>query len=196
MLCDAADVMLVAGILESQRGRLPLVVDPVMTASSGRALLEYSAIDTLKQRLVPLASLLTPNVPEAEVLTGMRIVDRASMRKAAEALLALGASAVLLKGGHLPGHTVVDLLATHDGIKTFEFPRIDTPHTHGTGCTLASAVAAGLAHGMGLQESVQRARIYVQAAIAAAPGFGAGRGPLNHAVTVDPGRLGALPHGP
>ena len=190
MLCDAADVTLVADILESQHGRLPLVVDPVMAASSGRALLESSAIDMLKQRLLPLASVLTPNVPEAETLTGILIVGRAEMREAAEALLALGASAVLLKGGHLPGKTVVDLLATHDGSVTiFEFPRIDTPHTHGTGCTLASAIAAGLVQEMSVADSVRRARAYVQAAIATAPGFGAGHGPLNHAVTVDPASL-------
>jgi hydroxymethylpyrimidine/phosphomethylpyrimidine kinase len=104
-------------------------------------------------------------------------------------LLALGVSAVLLKGGHLPGDEVVDLLATPDGIEAFSAPRIQTRHTHGTGCTMASAVAAGLAQRMSLRDSVVRARAYVRAAIASAPGLGAGHGPLDHAVTVDVRRL-------
>jgi hydroxymethylpyrimidine/phosphomethylpyrimidine kinase len=111
------------------------------------------------------------------------------MRRAAQALLAFGPAAVLLKGGHLPGATITDLLATKDGIEEFSAPRIDTRHTHGTGCTLASAVAAGLAQGMALRDAVLRARAYVLAAIAAAPGFGRGHGPLDHAVTLDPDRL-------
>ena len=119
----------------------------------------------------------------------MAITDLRSMRHAAQALLTLGPAAVLLKGGHLPGATVIDLLATKDGIEELAAPRIDTRHTHGTGCTLASAIAAGLAQGLNLRDAVLRARAYVRAAIAAAPGFGRGHGPLNHAVTVDPGRL-------
>jgi hydroxymethylpyrimidine/phosphomethylpyrimidine kinase len=110
--------------------------------------------------------------------------------RAAAALLTLGVPAVLLKGGHLPGETVIDLLATVDGVEEFGAPRIASRHTHGTGCTLASALAAGLAQGLGMRESVVRARAYVRAAIASAPGFGAGHGPLNHAVTVDLGLLG------
>jgi hydroxymethylpyrimidine/phosphomethylpyrimidine kinase len=111
------------------------------------------------------------------------------MHQAAKALLALGPKAVLLKGGHLPGDEVVDLLATGTRMEIFRDRRIATRHTHGTGCTLASAVAAGLAQGMSLRDSVIRARAYVRAAIAAAPGYGAGHGPLNHAVTCDPGIL-------
>jgi hydroxymethylpyrimidine/phosphomethylpyrimidine kinase len=107
----------------------------------------------------------------------------------AEALLTLGTPSVLLKGGHLPGDIVVDLLATEDGVEEFAAPRIETRHTHGTGCTLASAVAAGLAQGMDLRDAVVRARAYVRAAIAGAPGIGAGHGPLNHAVTVDLSRI-------
>lgn len=191
MLGDSTSVALVADIMQRQDSGLPVVVDPVMAASSGRTLLEPSAIDTMKRRLVPLAAVLTPNIPEAEVLAGMRIVDQAGMREAADTLLALGANAVLVKGGHLPGSMVTDLLAMRAGMEMFESPRIDTRHTHGTGCTLASAIAAGLAQGMELHEAVRRARAYVQAAIATAPGFGASHGPLNHAVTVDPGRLGS-----
>jgi hydroxymethylpyrimidine/phosphomethylpyrimidine kinase len=111
------------------------------------------------------------------------------MGEAAVALRALGARAVLVKGGHLPGPEVVDVLATAAGVMRFRSPRIGTPHTHGTGCTLASAIAAGLAQGMALADAVARARAYVLAAIAAAPGFGGGHGPLDHTVTVDPARL-------
>jgi hydroxymethylpyrimidine/phosphomethylpyrimidine kinase len=112
------------------------------------------------------------------------------MQHAARALLALGAPAVLLKGGHLEGDTVVDLLATQDGVEEFSDGRIETRHTHGTGCTLASAVAAGLAQGLRLSEAVVRGRRYVRCAILSAPGLGQGHGPLNHAVTVNPLLLG------
>jgi hydroxymethylpyrimidine/phosphomethylpyrimidine kinase len=120
----------------------------------------------------------------------MTIATETAMDVAARALLALGAPAVLLKGGHLPSDTVVDLLATTDGIEAFAAPRIPTRHTHGTGCTTASAVAAGLAQGMSLRDAVVRAHAYVRQAIASAPGFGHGHGPLNHAVTVDITGLG------
>jgi hydroxymethylpyrimidine/phosphomethylpyrimidine kinase len=132
---------------------------------------------------------ITPNLPEAEALSGMTILTVADMRVAASVLLALGVPAVLLKGGHLPGEDLVDILATADGIEAFPSARIPTRHTHGTGCTMASAVAAGLAQGMGLRDAVLRARIYVRAAILSAPGLGSGHGPLDHAVTVDLGRL-------
>jgi hydroxymethylpyrimidine/phosphomethylpyrimidine kinase len=107
----------------------------------------------------------------------------AAMHRAAEALLVMGAPAVLLKGGHMPGEIVTDLLVTRGGTEIFQNPRLPTRHTHGTGCTLATAIAAGLAQGMALSPAVARARSYVQAAIATAPGLGAGSGPLNHAVT-------------
>ena len=188
MLGDAATVELVCDVLASHS--LPLVVDPVMVAKSGARLLDDDAVAVIKRRLLPLTMLLTPNLPEAEVLAGMAIPDLAAMHHAAEALLTLGVPAVLLKGGHLPGDRVVDLLATDAGVETIESPRVATRHTHGTGCTLASAVAAGLAQGMDLRRAVRRARAFVQAAIARAPGFGAGHGPLNHAVTVDAAWLG------
>jgi hydroxymethylpyrimidine/phosphomethylpyrimidine kinase len=127
---------------------------------------------------------ITPNLPEAEALTGLRAGSEAEMRVAAAALLDLGVPGVLLKGGHLESGTVIDLLATPAGTETFAAPRIETRHTHGTGCTMASAVAAGLAQGLNLRDSVIRARVYVRAAIATAPGFGHGHGPLDHAVTV------------
>ena len=179
MLGDAATIELVAELLSA--AGLPLVLDPVMVAKGGAPLLAMDAVAALKRALLPLATVLTPNVPEAEILAGMAIPDLAAMRHAADALLTLGVPAVLLKGGHLAGETVVDLLATPDGTIALERPRLPTRHTHGTGCTLATAIAAGLAQGMGLTDAVLRARAYVQAAIAAAPGLGAGHGPLGHA---------------
>lgn len=184
MLGDAAAVELVAECLAPTG--LPLVLDPVMVAKGGESLLAAEALATLKRRLVPLATLLTPNIPEAEALLGHPVPDRAAMREAAHVLRALGAPAVLLKGGHMAGAEVVDMLASGEGIEEFAAPRLATRHTHGTGCTLASAIAAGLAQGLGVGEAVRRGREYVRAAIATAPGFGAGHGPLNHAVTVGP----------
>ena len=182
MLGTASTVELVAAALAATG--LPLVVDPVMVASGGARLLDLEAVAALKRFLLPLTTLLTPNLPEAEVLVGHAIPDVAAMRGAAETLLTLGVPAVLLKGGHGSGATLVDMLATADGILTFEHPRLATRHTHGTGCTLATAVAVGLAAGMALPAAVSRACGYVQAAIAAAPGIGAGHGPLGHLVRV------------
>jgi hydroxymethylpyrimidine/phosphomethylpyrimidine kinase len=162
------------------------VVDPVLAATTGRELLTPGALAVLKRRLVPLAALLTPNVPEAETLSGLTIGDTAAMGRAAAALLALGVPAVLLKGGHLPGAEVTDVLATASGMTLLRSPRLPGRHTHGTGCTLASAIATGLAQGMALADAVGRARAFVLAALAAAPGFGGGHGPLDHTVTVDP----------
>jgi hydroxymethylpyrimidine/phosphomethylpyrimidine kinase len=160
-----------------------------MVAKGGHPLLAAEAVDALRRQLLPRAAVITPNLPEAEALSGMTIATVADMRVAAAALLALGLPAVLLKGGHLPGDELVDLLATADGIEAFSAPRIHTRNTHGTGCTTASAVATGLAQGMSLRDAVFRARAFVRAAIASAPGLGSGHGPLNHAVTVDVGRL-------
>jgi len=185
MLGSVAVIETVAAVLKGRALGVPTVLDPVMVAKGGARLLDRDALSALKRYLLPNAMLLTPNVPEAEALTGFEIVDLAAMRRAAEALLTLGVPAVLLKGGHLPGPVVVDMLATADDLALLERPRIETRHTHGTGCTLASAVAAGLAQGMGLRAAVVRARAYVQAAIAAAPGFGRGHGPLNHNVRLD-----------
>ncbi len=192
MLGDAATVAVVADLLRERARGVPVVVDPVMVAKGGASLLADDAVAHMRRLLLPLAHVLTPNLPEAEVLTGMTIRDETDMHRAAAALLTMGPEAVLLKGGHLPGDELVDLLATLDGVVAFRSARIATRHTHGTGCTLASALAAGLAQGMALTEAVSRARAYVQAAIFSAPGYGAGHGPLNHAVTVDPARLAGL----
>lgn len=183
MLGDLAMVETVAAILDSAPG-VPAVVDPVMTAKGGAALLADEAMDAVRQLMVPRATLLTPNAPEAEALTGIAVETTDDLRRAGEALLALGAGAVLMKGGHLSGDRLTDILITPSGETLFEADRIDTRHTHGTGCTLASACAAGLAQGMGLEAAVARAWAYVQEAIARAPGLGRGHGPLDHAWTL------------
>jgi hydroxymethylpyrimidine/phosphomethylpyrimidine kinase len=178
MLGGVQVVELVARLL-GEAG-LPAVVDPVMVAKGGHPLLDSDAVAAVRALMIPGATLLTPNAPEAEALTGVPVLDIDGQRRAAEALLALGARAVLLKGGHLAGSTVVDLLVTGEGETTFEGPRIETRHTHGTGCTLASACAAGLAQGRPLTEAVARAWAYTAEAVRRAPGFGRGHGPLDH----------------
>lgn len=178
MLGDRATVASVAAVLASVDA--PAVVDPVMVAKGGAALLAGDAIDAVRELLLPQAALLTPNAPEAEALTGLAVQNADDQRRAGEALLKLGARAVLMKGGHVPGETVVDILITPGGETSFEGPRLQTRHTHGTGCTLASACATGLAQGLGLTDAVARAWAYVHEAILNAPGLGQGHGPLDH----------------
>ena len=186
MLHDTAVIESVAGVLQERAGRVPLVVDPVMAAKGGARLIDPDAVETLKRLLIARATVLTPNLPEAEILCGGAIGDVGAMRAAGESLLALGCRAVLVKGGHLPGDIVTDVLVTAAGSKMWESPRIASRHTHGTGCTLASAIAAGLAQGLDIESAVDRARAYVQRAIASAPGFGRGHGPLDHAHPLHP----------
>jgi hydroxymethylpyrimidine/phosphomethylpyrimidine kinase len=192
MLPDIASIETVADVIAGLAPRLPFVMDPVMVATSGDRLQTGEALHALKTRLIPLATVLTPNIPEAELLLGASITDEADQRHAAEALLALGVGAVLVKGGHLAGETVTDILATRAGLVAMTSERIASTSTHGTGCTLASAIAAGLAQAMPLPDAVRRARAYVAAAIRGAPGLGGGHGPLGHGVTVDPVRIAAL----
>ena len=165
-------------------GNLPLVIDPVMVAKGGASLLDVDTRAVARRRLIPLATLLTPNVPEAEILTEIAITDEAGMAAAGRKLLSMGPRAVLMKGGHLPGKNVVDLLLSGDEIERFASPRINSQHTHGTGCTLASSIACGLAQGMTVNTAVVRARSYVYEAIRTAPGLGLGHGPLNHGHTI------------
>jgi len=157
-----------------------VVLDPVMVATSGDTLLEDAAIAALKDRLLPMADLITPNVPEAALLTGMTVDDVESMQKAGETLLEMGAYAALMKGGHLEGKSVLDMLVTGEGTNTMSSPRIRSRHTHGTGCTLASACAAAMSLGIDMDEAVMSAREFVFEAIRTAPKFGKGNGPLNH----------------
>jgi hydroxymethylpyrimidine/phosphomethylpyrimidine kinase len=182
-------VEIIEAAAEEVSARAPdaaLIVDPVMIAKGGAALLRNDAVDAFKRALIPLATLITPNAPEAAALTGRRVETLEEQKAAADALLGLGCDAVLLKGGHIPGETIFDVLATRDTLEVMSSPRIDTRHTHGTGCTLASAVAALMAQGAELREAVEIARDYVHEAIRTAPGFGKGHGPLYHAHTFRP----------
>ena len=178
MLGSTEVVERVAAILDSSDA--PAVVDPVMIAKGGSPLLPDEAVQAVRSLMIPRAALLTPNAPEAEALTGIAVADLDGQRRAGEALLAMGARAVLMKGGHVAGETVVDLLLTPTGETLLEGPRVETRHTHGTGCTLASACAAGLAKGLPLEVAVAEAWAYVAEAIRRAPGLGKGHGPLDH----------------
>lgn len=183
MLGDAGVVETVAAAID-HAGSIPAVVDPVMVAKGGAPLLAEAAIGAVKSLMIPRAALLTPNAPEAAALTGLTVETTDDLRRAGEALLALGAKAVLMKGGHVAGDRVVDVLMTSEGETTFEGERIETRHTHGTGCTLASACAAGLAQGLPLEQAVARAWNYVHEAMLRPPGFGGGHGPLDHGWTL------------
>ena len=163
---------------------MPVVVDPVMVAKGGAALLADDAMAALKKNIVPRAAILTPNIPEAEALAGHPDPGLENAEGLAQSLLDLGPQAVLLKGGHRDDAEVTDLLVDASGARRFTSPRIDTVHTHGTGCTLASAIACGIAQGLALEAAVIRARNYVIEAIRTAPGYGQGHGPLNHGHTM------------
>ncbi|MGK2962777.1 MAG: bifunctional hydroxymethylpyrimidine kinase/phosphomethylpyrimidine kinase [Gemmatimonadaceae bacterium] len=187
MLGSAEAVVAVADSI--RRFKLPhYVLDPVMVATSGDLLIEDNAVAAIRSELIPLAEVVTPNADEAAVLAGFEVGDLAGMRRAAESILAMGARAVLVKGGHIRGDDdtlVVDLL--HDGeITEFRHARIDTTSTHGTGCTLSAAIAALLATGVDLREAVAAATDYVNEAIRTAPGLGSGHGPLNHFAGSEP----------
>ena len=186
MLASVPIIEAVGAALRRVAGDIPRVVDPVMRAKGGHALLASDASAALVAQLVRGAALITPNLPEAEALTGREIKTIADMEAAVPALRALGAEAVLLKGGHLEGDTVLDLLITGGNIARFEDSRIESRSTHGTGCTLASAIAAGLADKLPLEHAVMRARAYVREAMLKAPGLGQGHGPLGHGHTVRP----------
>jgi len=185
MLAEAGLVRLVAKAIRENAWR-PLVVDPVMVATSGHRLLTMEAEDVIRESLVPLAALVTPNLDEAAVLTGRVVHDVATMERAGETLVHFGAAAALVKGGHLSGDVVTDVLVTPDGVRRFTRPRIPTGSTHGTGCTLSAAITAGLALGRPLETAVADGLDFVHRAIARAPGLGGGHGPLDHTVTAPP----------
>ena len=157
-----------------------LVVDPVMIAKSGDRLLREDAVETLRRALLPLADVVTPNIPEAEVLAGITIRTHADRVAAGRVIMELGAHAVVIKGGHTDDDPIVDLLVDDDGVHEFRAARIATRSTHGTGCTFSSAIAAGLGRGEDLVTAVGEARAYLSSALAQAPGLGHGYGPLNH----------------
>lgn len=186
MIGERAAGLAIADVLVDAAPATPIVLDPVLVATSGDALADAAIPSLLLERLAPIAAVITPNAPEAETLTRTRIAGTADLIAAGRLLIQRGATAALMKGGHLEGEDVEDVLVAHDGVRRFRGPRIATTSTHGTGCTLASAVATGLAQGMPLAAAVERAIGFVREAIRTAPGFGAGRGPLNHAFAVPP----------
>lgn len=181
MLANRKIVKSVAASLQKFSDRMPpLVLDPVMAATNGGALLDEGGVNSMIEWLIPFATLITPNMPEAEILTGKKVESLNDMVEAAKVLRAMGAQAVLVKGGHMEGDSVIDVLVTEGTAEAFSMRRIVSPHTHGTGCTLASAIATGLAKGENLRDCVLSARDYVHTAIRHAPGLGHGHGPLRH----------------
>lgn len=179
MLSSAAIIETVANGIQ-RHGLGPLVVDPVMVAKSGDRLLSEDAVDALRRRLLPLAAVVTPNIPEAEVLAGRAIHSRDDRLSAAHAIIELGARAVVIKGGHSNDDPIVDLLVDARSVHEYPAARIATSSTHGTGCTFSAAITAGLAEGHDLQHAVADARDYLSRALAEAPGLGHGHGPLGH----------------
>ena len=179
MLGNADIVRAVAASL-ARLGLRRVIVDPVMVAKGGARLLEEDAVAALRDELLPRADVVTPNIPEAELLTGLRIRSRAEMEAAGRRLLAAGARIALVKGGHAGGDESVDVVCTASGSFELRGPRLPGRNTHGTGCTLSSAIAANLATGLGDEEALREARRYLEGAIRDAPRIGAGHGPLQH----------------
>jgi hydroxymethylpyrimidine/phosphomethylpyrimidine kinase len=183
MLHSVPLIKAVADALANYPG-IPIIADPVMVAKGGATLLQSDAVGALSELMLPMAALITPNTEEAGVLLGEEVTDRASAVEAAERLAAKYDTAILLKGGHLNGPGVENFLQHPGGsIEWFVSPRLDTRHTHGTGCTLASAIAGGIAFGLTTSQAIEHACNYVHAAIANAPGFGEGHGPVDHLIT-------------
>lgn len=176
----------VADILSKYGRDIPLVVDPVMMSTSGHMLLKPLSVKVMVKEILPKTALLTPNLAEASKLTGVELLKNMDdMRRAADALLKMGPAAVLVKGGHLKGDILTDLLVTQNSEKIFSALRVPGKDNHGTGCTLASGIATGLAQGLKLEEAVSRAHSFVQKALEHAPGYGSGCGPLNHLVDIN-----------
>tara|TARA_B100000676_G_C18061761_1_gene838238 strand:+ start:107 stop:904 length:798 start_codon:yes stop_codon:yes gene_type:complete len=184
MLHDSMVIETVLRTLEHKASDVPVVVDPVMIAKGGAPLLKAEAIVTLREELVPRATLLTPNIPEAEAILNRKLKGRDDMQAMGEELFDLGSKAVLLKGGHMEGPIVWDFLISNDGSRFYQNERIATSHTHGTGCTLASSIAAGIANGLTIERAVTQAETFLNKAIQTAPGIGKGHGPINHLHTV------------
>jgi hydroxymethylpyrimidine/phosphomethylpyrimidine kinase len=185
MLVSARTVEAVAKALEPH-AQIPLIVDTVMIAKGGADLVDDTGVEAMKSLLFPLAALLTPNAPEAARLTGLRVETPDDLIRAAETLRGKGAGAVLVKGGHLPGDMITDVLADIEGTHIFRTRRIGTGPVHGTGCTLATAIATGIAQNLSLQDAVSRARLYVQEAVASGLALGHGVGLLNHLHAIPP----------
>lgn len=189
MLSSAAIIeVVVEGIRRHRLG--PLVVDPVMVAKSGDRLLQPDAVDALRRSLLPLADIVTPNIPEGEVLAGRAIRTYEDRLTAARVIMESGARAVVIKGGHAKEDPVIDLLVDSDGVHAYRARRIATTSTHGTGCTFSAAIVAGLASGLSGPAAVGRAREYLSTVLEAAPGLGHGHGPMNHFPSLEPTHAG------
>lgn len=181
MLATAELVEVVAAAIAG--AALPnYVLDPVMVATTGARLLDPTAESAILEQLLPLCTLVTPNLEEAAVMAGRPVRDAATMREVAQEFVARGAGAALIKGGHLEGDVVIDILYDGYEFRSWRRPKLSTNHTHGTGCTLAAAITAGLAHGRALPAAIEAGLDYVHRAILEAPGLGSGHGPLNHFV--------------
>lgn len=179
MLFDEAIIEAVAKSLKINNAP-NLVVDPVMISKSGDSLLKPEAVDALKEKILPLALIVTPNIPEAEALSGMKIDSVDEMKKSALLISKMGAANVVVKGGHMKGDSIADVLLAGGEFTVFERKRIVTKHTHGTGCTFSAAIAAGLAKGLSVTEAVKEAENYIEGAIKNAKPLGKGHGPVNH----------------
>lgn len=181
MLGSAVNARIVAEAFRTFGAGVPIVLDPVMVAKGGASLLAEDAVAVVRDELLGLAAIVTPNAPEAERLTGIEVRDLDGQKRAAEFLVdELGAASALVKGGHVAGAAIHDVLLTREGMRVFAGPRIETRATHGTGCTLASAIAVSIAQGMAIEPAVEHARAYLVEAIRRAPGLGAGHQPLGH----------------
>ncbi len=186
MLMSPDIILAVGDVLTNEAKGIPLVVDPVMMSTSGHMLLKPHSVNAIVSEILPKTTLLTPNLAEAAKLTGTELLKNMDdMRRAADDLLKMGPDAVLIKGGHLKGDILTDILVTQGSEKIFSSLRVPGKDNHGTGCTLASGIATGLAQNMTIEEAVARAHSFVHKALEQAPGFGSGCGPINHLVSVD-----------
>jgi|TARA_R110002096_G_scaffold435548_1_gene661389 hydroxymethylpyrimidine/phosphomethylpyrimidine kinase len=186
MLLSPNIILSVSDVLREHCKNIPLVVDPVMMSTSGHMLLKAHSVKAMVNEILPKTTLLTPNLAEASKLTGTELLKNMDdMRRAADDLLKMGPDAVLVKGGHLKGDILTDLLVTQNSEKIYSSLRVPGKDNHGTGCTLASGIATGLGQGLTLEDAIARAHSFVHKALEQAPGFGSGCGPINHLVSVD-----------
>ncbi len=184
MLSNEKIINCVVKLLSNLKKKIPIVLDPVMVAKGGHKLLDAGAETALINELMPLCTIITPNIPEAEVITGIKINDALDLENAGRSIIDMGINNVLMKGGHLNSSKLTDVLITNNNIEYFNNNKINTKNSHGTGCTLSSAIACGLGQKLTLKESVKRAHLYVYKSILNAPNIGKGNGPLNHLIKV------------
>lgn len=184
MLSNEKIIHCVVKLLSNLKKKIPIVLDPVMVAKGGHKLLDAGAETALINKLMPLCTIITPNIPEAEVITGIKINDALDLENAGRSIIDMGINNVLMKGGHLNSSKLTDVLITNNNIEYFNNNKINTKNSHGTGCTLSSAIACGLGQKLTLKESVKRAHLYVYKSILNAPNIGKGNGPLNHLIKV------------